>query len=439
MTGPETTPGRENLDPSQDVKRGLISRGELTSRVKGWFNKPLREPAADILARTTLLPDRLVSLADINLREKLHIDSTAAVRLALAVNGIKETPLDAFDINRFKPDKSLYPAIPWVASVIANSQNPEIPVLMPSEEDIAQMKPWLMETSILLGMFSSRLEHWFGRIVETSGAGKVNKKAKNIMKIAQKIGKIDNPRARFVPELAQLYRNLAQDNGTLIEHKITKLVGDLANARMYRTSSPIDESSYPLLATVIALTEFPPQGTSSFEAGIVGSEIMSGMEIFLKRQGERNISTAPEHIEPFDFFDLNTWTGDSIVRSAAETFAGERIRAVNRNLPSILIEVLNLLPENGPEIMNTIRILAENVLILSKQGVSNAEIAAALFRKPEGPMKTSTTIPKPPTAPPASRAIPALPTSHSNLREKITQSPNRLSSKKYPPPAKPIG
>lgn len=47
-------------------------------------------------------------------------------------------------------------------------------------------------------------------------------------------------------------------------------------------------------------------------------------------------------------------------------------------------EAGHLLPESGPEVLGAVRMLSENILILSKQGVSNAEIAAALFRKSQG-------------------------------------------------------
>ena len=70
--------------------------------------------------------------------------------------------------------------------------------------------------------------------------------------------------------------------------------------------------------------------------------------------------------------------------SAAETFAMDKVLAVKNSLTIILLHVQGLLPESGPEVVESIRILSENILILSKQGKSNAEIAVALFRKQEG-------------------------------------------------------
>lgn len=130
-------------------------------RIRSWFHKPevleappKREPTGVILARTDL-PNRNVALADISIYN-LPVDFAATKRLALAVNEIKETPVEQFEISQLKPPASVSAAIPWAASSIAHHYNPDIPVILPNDEEVMTIKPWLKDVSIFLGRFSIR-------------------------------------------------------------------------------------------------------------------------------------------------------------------------------------------------------------------------------------------------------------------------------------------
>lgn len=166
-----------------------------------------------------------------------------------------------------------------------------------------------------------------------------------------------------------------------IERKVANLVLNLKFAKKGRSDGWINRDSYPLLSRATEISKFPPDTIEDEYAGVAGSEVMSGVEAFLKGQGVRGISAAPRPVNTFDLFDANTWNGDSVMRSLAETLANQKLLAVKRSLPYILTEVQHLLPESGPEAVDAIRTLSENILILSKEGVSNSEIAVALFRK----------------------------------------------------------
>lgn len=408
MAEQETGQGKENTGKSPEARTGVFSK------VRDWFNRPqssavfppIRESAAEVLARTTL-PNRAVTLDDISIDNTLPIDFAATRRLALAVNQIKETPINQFELSQLKPPPAVYPAIPWAASAIAHHYNPDIPVIVPNEEEVVAMRPWLRDVSNFLGRFSSRWQYRFGRFVEKKAENAIDEAARNVLKRVDTVGQIDHPKARFVPELAQLYKQVTKpeyENGASfdlgvalgslfgeesaprkvrvpIERKIANLVANLRYAKYGSPHEWINRDSYPLLSRVVEITKFPPDTVDEGEAGIVGSEVMSGVETFLKGQGARGISVAPRPVNTFDLFDANTWNSDSIMRSLAETFKPETVAAVKRSLPSILVEVQNLLPESGPAVTAAVRKLSENILILSKQGVSNAEIAVALFRK----------------------------------------------------------
>lgn len=366
----------------------------------------IRESAAIILAKTSL-PDRQVSLADISIYN-LPINFEATRRLALAINEIKETPVDRFELSQFRPSPAVYEAIPWAASTIANHYNSEIPVILPNKDDIAAMQPWLRDISRLIGRFSESLQYRFGRFIEKKADKRIEEATGNILRRVDLIGEIDRPRAKFIPEITSLYQKVTEpefveDESFYIEDifgmfdekprapkmvripietKVSDLVISLISTRDANPRVWINRESYPLLARALEISKFPPDSVDEGTAGIVGSEIMSGIEEFLRRQGAKELIDTPRAVKTFDLFDGNTWGEASIMRSLAETFKWEQIQAVKRSLPNLLTEVQNLLPESGPEVVESIRILSENVLILSKQGISNAEIASALFRKP---------------------------------------------------------
>lgn len=189
MAGLETSLGREVTGNS----KGLVSR--VTSRVRSLFTRPqstevfpsIRESAAEILARTTL-PNRYVTLDDISIYAALPIDFAATRRLALAVNQIKETPIDQFELSQLKPSSAVYEAIPWAASAIAHHYNPEIPVILPNEQDVVAMKPWLRDVSRFLGRFSGRWQYRFGRFVEKKAETAIDEAARNILKRVDIVG-----------------------------------------------------------------------------------------------------------------------------------------------------------------------------------------------------------------------------------------------------------
>lgn len=404
MTNNETVPN----SAGNPQEKGLTWR--IKSKVGGWFSRPsfgkvvppMRESAMVILARTTL-PDREVSLGDINVYTTLPIDFGVARRLAFAINEIKETPIDQFELEQLKPSAAVYEAIPWAASAIAHHYNSEIPVILPNEEDVMLMRPWLRDVSQFLGRFSSRWQYRFGRFVERKAEDILGEAVKNILNRVDIIGQIDHPKARFVPELVSLYQEVTKpeyveeddfDLGSLfdmnkrpkkvrvpIEDQVGTLITILRIAKTGRQDAWVNRETYPLIAGALEISKFPPDSVDEDTASIAGSEIISGIEKFLRRQNITKLHPAPKPVKTFDFWDGNTWNFNSVERSFAETFAWDQVQAVKRSLPSILVEVMNLLPESGPEVTQAVRKLSEDILILSKQGVSNAEIAAALFRK----------------------------------------------------------
>ncbi len=352
---------------------------------------PAREAAAVVLARTTL-PDRVVTLEDISIHH-IPINWGALKRLGLAVNRLKETPIEKFEVEELKPPAAVFEAIPMVASAIAHHYTPEIPIILPSEDEVKALKPWLRDVSSLLGRFSPRLQHRFGRYIEKKAEDAIEQAAGNVLGRVDILGEVKKPRARFVPELANIYRRVAAyrtedvegwfENYTQevpIERKVAELIVHMRGARYGHDNTWLSIKSFPLMVRGLRLSKFPPDTMVETEVAVAGSEVMQGIEGFLNREGV-SIPPAPHPVATFDIFDYETWGGDNIWRSLGETFKPEQIEAARRELPNILAEVKEVLPENGPAVIESVKTLAENILILSKQGVSNAEIAAAIFAK----------------------------------------------------------
>lgn len=390
--------------------------GELK---KGWFSQlkdkfrrhpanlsdlpSQRESAAEILSRITL-PDREVTLDDISVYS-LPINWYATKSLAAAINELKETPIDRFEIARLKPVEAVYEGIPWIASAIVHHYNSEIPIILPNEDDVVAMKPWLRDISHLLGRFSERWQYRFGRFIEGKAEKTLQEAAGNILRRMDTVGEIENPRARFVPELEELYRKVTKPKYERVENDFTDIfaifsddpapkrrlvpierkVEDLVAAlRWARNKSPygwINRTTYPLTSRVLELSHFPSDDLENWQVAVAGSELMHGIHKYLIREKVKNLSSPPAHVRTFDVFDPDTWGGENIMRSLGETFKWDQIEATKRELPYILTEIRNILPEDGHAVVESVRVLAENILILSKQGVSNAEIAVALFKR----------------------------------------------------------
>lgn len=375
------------------ARRYLKGERELPPDVKiieVFTPDPLRQPVHPKLNNAPL-PQREVSLEDVNFR-KIPLDWDAIKRVSILVNGFKTTPIDPFDIQSLRPSAELYPAIPMVASAIVNHYNPQFPIILPTEEEIMAMKPWLKKISMVIGKFSQRGQTRFGKVIEGWGEREVRNAAGQILRKVDVLGEIENPRDRFVPELAEIYGQVTiSRTETLpgifwdsveevsVEDRVRELLTEIMAARR-GDSRWINRENFPLVSRVLRVSGFPPDDLNISEAGIVGSELLQGIQNYLRSEG-RHVSDAPAPIKAVEFWDPETWGVDNVLRWVGEYFEPERIEAVKKGLPEILKEVKNSLPKSGFKVLEAVRTLAENVLILSKQGVSNAEIAAAIFAK----------------------------------------------------------
>lgn len=341
------------------------------------------ETTAILLARMPL-SERLVGLKDISLYG-LPIDWSTATNLAEAVNRLKQTPLERSEVTQLKPDVQASDAVVWLASAIAHHYNPEISPIFPSEEEIEAIKPWLGRISHFVGRFSQRWQGRFERFVEGRAEKVITQTADKITHAVDLIGQVDRPRVRFVPELTGIYRRLSADRFEFvgsIETRVRNLIIDMRVASRGDSKIWLNIETYPLISRALEISKFPPYSLNEEEAAIVGSEIMGGVETFLRNQGVDDIETPPGPVS-FDLFDLDTWY-DGAIRGVVEIFAGDRIEAVRKELPNILEQVQRVLPEDGPAAVDSVRALVENILILRKQGVTNAEIVDALSRQLPG-------------------------------------------------------
>lgn len=285
---------------------------------------------------------------------------------------------------------ALYPAIPMIASVIVHEINSDINPILPTEQDIKAMKPYLRQVARVIGRFNHNWTDKFDRYIERKGGKIVEDTGKKIYESVRAIGKIPNPQMQFVAEIARLYDQLAtpqyETNEGLfgehteevpIEKRIKNIFYGLYEIRNGRPQFYMSEADFPLLYRVLPLVKFPSEQLMEDidTIGITGAEMMQGIEAFLRREGIRGVKNAPRPRE-LDLFNPNTW-----MRTLAEWFASEKLQRVQDSLPEILSLARDILPQNGPQLETAVITVAKNIISLKKQGKSDSEIAEAMSKK----------------------------------------------------------
>ena len=348
----------------------------------------LQEFFADEAAQKPKWAEREVSLTSINLRE-LPIGWQSLTNLGRAINEMKNDPLKRGDLADIKPLPDVYPALPMVASVIANKRNPAIPVTLPTQTEVKAMKPWLNTVERFIGRFSQNWARKFGGYVERRGQQVVVDIGSRISNIAEQVGTIEHPQQQFITELTKLYNHLARPEyetvddffggehreEVKIEDKIRNLLLDLRDVRNGFNHRLYTRDQYPLLTTVLPIVKFPPDTMNDHQAGVAGVELMEGIHTFLRQQGATHLMSVPRAQE-VNLFDPSSW-----MRGIAETFFGEKLERVKIGLPNVLTQAHGVLPPSGPQLSNKIYSVAEDVCVLKAQGRTADEIARHIFVK----------------------------------------------------------
>ncbi len=271
---------------SPPKKRGLLDRIFRRGPTIEPPRLPEREPVADLIARMPL-PQRDVTPADVSIYN-LPLNFGAIKTLGLAVNRLKRTPIEQFDVQRLKPDESVYIGIPMVASVVAHHFNPEIPVVLPTQEEVMAMKPWVRDVAQFLGKSSSQWEKGVGGFAKRLGEDVVRKKAEGISKPVDLLGSVVNPQKQFVQEVGTIYQSYAEpvyDEGLRpIEEKMPYLLQNLRDIRdgiFYHRD--LTRDSLPILRAVLPAIKFPTDAFINEQGekiAVGGSEVMRGLHVF---------------------------------------------------------------------------------------------------------------------------------------------------------------
>lgn len=343
--------------------------------------------------------DREVTLDSIDIRT-IPLNWAAIARLGRSVNELKDEPLH---IQEFGPlrdlTEPLYPVIPMVASVIANRRNPEVTILYPTEEQVKAMRPGLGLASTVIGRFSANWQARFDRFLERKGANKVMgvaEKAFGIIDVVETTH-YDQPRQRFIEGLALMYSDLSQPEteaggflgleevGRPIEHKISQLIEEVrADQFGHGRGRYFNSNRHPFLSKLLVAVNsvginFPKEPEETFfgpnsdqKAATAGSEIMGGIETFLRGNGRR----VPPASRPMKFELFNR---DSYMRVVAEWFGSDKLERVKAHLPEVLNQTVDCIPENPSAVATRIYEIAEDIVTLKKQDKTDREIAEALI------------------------------------------------------------
>lgn len=334
--------------------------------------------------------DKKVDISSINLRT-LPVNWNAIADIGKSINQIAGNPVTRQDIVALKPPTDVYPGIPMVASVIAHRRNKEIPIRLPTKEDIGNKRvQWYVDILYkYINPFSQKIAERFRGYVEQEGERTVLKTGLKIADVADIAGSIENPRQQLLKETALLYRILQQpeiDEGFLYDGEVTvedKILGflDALKEAKYNpkllddTSYALNNRDFPLLLKLLPKLNLPSDTFDTWSASVAGAELMQGLEVFLRRQGMPDIEPAPLPQE-IDLFDATSWP-----RAYAEWFKGEKLERVKNGLPVVFEHALDALPTNGPEFADQMYALAENVCALHAQGKSSGDIAHHMFVK----------------------------------------------------------
>lgn len=315
--------------------------------------------------------ERNVPLDSLNIKN-LPVKFHAIDRVAGLVNKLKSSQLTPFDISQLRPPSEASFAIPMVASVAANKENPAIPVETPTADEIKKMKPWVGGVARVLGKFSPSLEWKFNKYVEKKGKDVVQNVGSKIDKVATAFEDIKRPQEQFVDEMHRLYGGLVRPQTEYDSHKIeVRMRNFLVTLRSAAQGHTYDthwfnSEAFPLITKILPIVQFPSASVAySASVPVVASELMSGIEQFLRNEG-KNVKRAPK-------------PSHSLPRFFAEWFRSEQLNQAEKTLPLLLRWVKFSLPEDGPAFSESVHVLTENIVVLRRQGKDPKEIVDAIF------------------------------------------------------------
>ncbi len=304
-----------------------------------------------------------------------------AEKLGFTINQVKEEQLSSQELLGLLRNEGMYPLIPIIASIVANHRNPDIEIMHPTAEQVKGMKPWLNDVSWIIGKFSRRWQENFDRYIERKGDQAISDVGITTIKILDAIERTGNsPKKDFVAELEKLYRMLAtpryEENlfGQVevpIEQRIDNALDGMGFVSRGGYGIEFNSDDYPLISTLISVY-FPNDSAEIEYASVAAAELMEGLEAFLWKNGAKSLPKAPE--QGFDFLNLSSY----IRMAVSLTGTLERVK---KKVPEMLQLTTNLLPRSGPELSDRMYRLAENIVFLKQQGVSDTEIAHGLVVK----------------------------------------------------------
>lgn len=294
--------------------------------------------------------------------------------LGMAISRLTGTRID---LTALKPPSDVRAFLPAVASVIANRRNPEIPVEMPTWDQLQEIKPFLATLHRWVGFFSAEAAQGLEKYAERTAKRQIQSAAEKAIDVIEFIGSIKNPKLEFLWEMTVLYGHLhARQNyqnsseEVPIEEKFASFIVDLRWAQKHPetykdTSYWLNTRDFPLLLKIPEKFGISLGSKSADDMGVAGSEFMQGLEKFLRQKGVTDLGRAPQPHQ-------------STKRMLAEQFASEDLNRV-RHLPDVLSQIYEALPTSGEELKNKIYEIIENICVLHQRGHSSGEIVKHMF------------------------------------------------------------
>lgn len=216
----------------------------------------------------------------------------------------------------------------------------------------------------LISKFSKRKAYQFDKFTQRKATESVTNEVERVREFVAVMGNLEDPRGVFLEEIQGIYDTLPEYSYET--RHFTNLV-ELLDELNGSSQEHWFKQEFPVMGAVWALVPSKMSHIGS-KLDIATPEIYKGMEKFLKSHGIR-VESTEFHNQP-----------DGIMRGPAELLASDKLAKVDKDVPFYLQSAFDLLPENGNDFKRNVQGWAKNILEAKKQGISNEQLARAVFK-----------------------------------------------------------
>lgn len=293
--------------------------------------------------RPTSVPELIGFLS---LRDEISLNWATLEELATVNQSQARKLVDmAYDYREF---------LPALGGAIAQEEDPSTEVSWPTADQIKDTEGILPGPLVgIMNILPSGLSRRVDALIEHQAQSRIRGIAQVVAQPLQAIGRFDTPRTEFLDELTRLHEALVQpanraEHGKQTAVRLRSFMGQFnlwhfsAGTKGREPEDPsLHHEQYPLLYNTLGSLPGGRLGLGTLMRGHLGvraatPEIIRGLESFLRDQGV-NIPTSEASAPP------------SLLRTALNKYAPRLLAGIPGRVESALLQVYDLLPENGKD------------------------------------------------------------------------------------------